>query len=1069
MRAAVFVCLLVVVSLGASPVGAAEGDATRPKANAVPVELFPELEAAFGDADVDVAFWVELGQLFAEWPGLSGLEGLARVRLRALAVPGTGRRVGIERLLRIEAREVRLGGVAVGRLSAVLRFPAEGGPAELGLRMDGAVAVVTADLHLDVSVDPETASLRWGEGELTGRVSATSLDLGTFARFWPWLALGGLGDLTLDLDGSVRRPTLAATLRSSEVSWRGQDLGGMDVAWQQDGREASIAFRLGEEAKPLFAGKARLPMDLDLRAGDARWRDKEGLELDLRGEGLSPERLRPFYRAPVGATFDLDLAVKASGTLDRLAAEASLAGSFTAGTNPTEPLSASLVLSGREQRLLVKVGDAGALVDLDWTTKIPLAKLRRRGAGAAQSALSGRLALDLDLPTIAPFLPAAISTPKGHLKGTLALSGKLGSPKIDGLLKLNEASLTLLAVTRRVRDVSLQARFKGSELILEQLRGGSSGGSIAATGRAKFLATAPGARRGAGLWSAWILDASLQAELEAFPLVRPDMPVALCSGGLSLELSAKPGEWRWDAALPGMNVILTPERVPNARAVPANRSVRVLDWLQRDISDAPLLAGEGHLSLSVRLPEPVRVQGDGSDLSFAGGLRLERIGPVVRVEEGLEVLSGGHFQLFDRDFELRGGVLSIAEGHLGRLSEGAPGGGGLGAPSYSEEAIEAAPLDPIIDLAARAVVLDTHVLLRVRGPGYRPVLIMESVPALPEYQILSLLILGRVDTVDDQNGEVRREAAKLVERFHNPSLKKQLFDRLGVDKVGLGFGSSVSQPIMTVGKQVTRRIYVETTYRHNAPPDANARQGTVEYRLSPHWTVDTTFGDAAEGGFGLFWETRFGGPPPPGAPEESWGELSGQARGDQDQDGVLDPFDLCREHPEDMDGFEDEDGCPELDNDRDGVVDARDEAPLEPETKNGFEDEDGAPDVAPMSLQGLEGRIRSLRFASGSVTLARDARPTLRALAKVLELLPAARVEFGGHGDHLGDPRRNRRVSLNRAQAARSLLRRFGISSKRVDTTGYGYDQPLDPSETDEARAKNRRVEVRFFSELRSK
>jgi len=45
-----------------------------------------------------------------------------------------------------------------------------------------------------------------------------------------------------------------------------------------------------------------------------------------------------------------------------------------------------------------------------------------------------------------------------------------------------------------------------------------------------------------------------------------------------------------------------------------------------------------------------------------------------------------------------------------------------------------------------------------------------------------------------------------------------------------------------------------------------------------------------------------------------------------------------------MDGFEDNDGCPDLDNDKDGIPDKQDKCPNEPETLNGYKDDDGCPD-----------------------------------------------------------------------------------------------------------------------------
>jgi outer membrane protein OmpA-like peptidoglycan-associated protein len=65
---------------------------------------------------------------------------------------------------------------------------------------------------------------------------------------------------------------------------------------------------------------------------------------------------------------------------------------------------------------------------------------------------------------------------------------------------------------------------------------------------------------------------------------------------------------------------------------------------------------------------------------------------------------------------------------------------------------------------------------------------------------------------------------------------------------------------------------------------------------------------------------------------------------DQDGDGVLDAEDKCPTDPEDPDGFEDADGCPDKDNDDDGILDAEDACPLEKEDPDGWKDEDGCPE-----------------------------------------------------------------------------------------------------------------------------
>lgn len=66
---------------------------------------------------------------------------------------------------------------------------------------------------------------------------------------------------------------------------------------------------------------------------------------------------------------------------------------------------------------------------------------------------------------------------------------------------------------------------------------------------------------------------------------------------------------------------------------------------------------------------------------------------------------------------------------------------------------------------------------------------------------------------------------------------------------------------------------------------------------------------------------------------------------DADGDGIPNRLDQCPAQAEDLDGFQDEDGCPDLDNDGDGVPDAQDKCAAEAEDKDGFQDEDGCPDL----------------------------------------------------------------------------------------------------------------------------
>jgi hypothetical protein len=84
----------------------------------------------------------------------------------------------------------------------------------------------------------------------------------------------------------------------------------------------------------------------------------------------------------------------------------------------------------------------------------------------------------------------------------------------------------------------------------------------------------------------------------------------------------------------------------------------------------------------------------------------------------------------------------------------------------------------------------------------------------------------------------------------------------------------------------------------------------------------------------------------PTLPEDKDGfeDADGCPDPDNDKDGIPDEKDRCRDAPEDFDGHQDADGCPDPDDDNDGVPDEQDKCRNEPEDRDGFQDSDGCPD-----------------------------------------------------------------------------------------------------------------------------
>ena len=106
-------------------------------------------------------------------------------------------------------------------------------------------------------------------------------------------------------------------------------------------------------------------------------------------------------------------------------------------------------------------------------------------------------------------------------------------------------------------------------------------------------------------------------------------------------------------------------------------------------------------------------------------------------------------------------------------------------------------------------------------------------------------------------------------------------------------------------------------------------------------------------------------------------DQDGCPESDRDGDGLVDEVDRCPDRAEDLDKFEDEDGCAEDDNDKDGVPDLRDRCPLEAETKNGIADEDGCVDEIPADVLAAFAAARGVKFEAGRARLSKAAKAAL--------------------------------------------------------------------------------------------
>ena len=111
----------------------------------------------------------------------------------------------------------------------------------------------------------------------------------------------------------------------------------------------------------------------------------------------------------------------------------------------------------------------------------------------------------------------------------------------------------------------------------------------------------------------------------------------------------------------------------------------------------------------------------------------------------------------------------------------------------------------------------------------------------------------------------------------------------------------------------------------------------------------------------------------------------------------------------------------------------------------------------------LDGRV--INFASGSALISQDSTALLDALSAVAVRCVDYRVEVRGHTDTDGDATANQALSERRAQAVADYLVRKSVSASQLGVTGLGETEPVDPSGTDEADARNRRIEFKVAAQ----
>lgn len=733
----------------------------------------------------------------------------------------------------LEATVARLAdpGVPVTAVNAAVDIDSEGVGVAVGVDSPGARQIaVSAAVPLDLR-PLAREPVRWKPGE-DHAVTLTVRDA-NFARLVPRPGpdVSGRGDVRLQLSGNAREPRLDGRVEARGLTFDGRQLGRIDLGLTGDAAEAGVDLKWVPDSDTLMTLQAAVPIDIDGAAQRFVWRREAEHRLDLRFSGIDRDLLTQFVPLDKGTAPSLTLALNAKGNETDFAVDLDLDGAVKLPTGYAAPVQGRIRVRPDAQTVSIKSPLSGEDLDVDVRADAPIpALIAGEGDVEAIAYDAAILIPGLRVAPIGPLLPISLHDPRGVLFVDVKGKGTVGAPQFAGQLGMRDGAITVVDLSQRIEDLQLAIDASTTGVEIKTLRARSGAGRMKGSGGVTLGEHGPGG--------------TITLELDRWPLVRPGVPRALIGTRVVTALDADPQGLAVKVGVHETQVRLVGSNVPAPKSIPENGQVVFEEpppppeMMPPGPDDAPkTVDGEpappaGRLAIEVALEDPLEIRGSGVVMSWDGR--------IVAISEAGQTAVQGALRSTEGSFSLLGNEFQLTQGRVYL-----PEGGGL----------------PYLDIIARTNVDTYTITASIRGKPDRPILEFSSDPVLPDYQILTVLVTGAPESGGDEDGDgsVAKQAASLLAAFQNAAIEDALNERLGIDRVGIEFGETIEQPILTVGKRLSPDLYVETVYHQNAPDDANSIEARARFRITPRWSLETAAGDKGIGVAELSWTRHFGG------------------------------------------------------------------------------------------------------------------------------------------------------------------------------------------------------------------
>lgn len=425
---------------------------------------------------------------------------------------------------------------------------------------------------------------------------------------------------------------------------------------------------------------------------------------------------------------------------------------------------------------------------------------------STDTALQGAFNARMDLSVFNPVLWASRQQIDGDISGKMTIGGTVGQPVFNGRFDLAHGDYLHSPSGVCLRDIRATLTGDGQQITLRDLssRNGPKG-SLQGTAKLRVTKENP-------------INSGINGNI-TFHDYR-----LFCGGPATGELNGRLGIGGSVKALTiGGKLILGPLNVqlPGAGGnsdIPEIETRRMNET--RSVSNTPTTI---RLQISLAAPNRIFVRGRGLDAEFGGDVAVTGLLSDLSVNGAFNARRG-RFALLDRTLTLSNAALRF-EGHI--------------------------PPSPFLDIQAASTVKSTKVTVSLDGPAAKPALTLSSQPALPQDELLALLLFGRqLQNISPFEALKLAQAARTLAGLDGgqPSAIDQARAKLGLDTLDVGTNAQNDMTVST-GKYITDTVYVGV--QQGARPED--KQVKTEIELAPSVSANTTIDAQGNQGVGLGW------------------------------------------------------------------------------------------------------------------------------------------------------------------------------------------------------------------------